>query len=286
MASLMEPLYRKAQTSLGGGVDSSNADSRVIRYIMSDPSVARDKHRILSGAWQLDNFKKNPVFCWCHLTDEPPIGSVIDIGEGGGKLKGAVQYASREQYPFADTIFQLVRGGFLNAVSVSWLPLEYERSNDRSRPGGIDFSQVELLEISQVSVPSLPTALNGAPEPGIYIAPFAKWAEHRLDMKEFRAMPDKRLQAVRRAASAAISVPVLDVRVPFRGLTEATIARWATTVALALPGQVNEGIAARWLRAQAIACSVKLDGTAVARWLEAKTYLFRCQIEDEAARRK
>ena len=105
---------------------------------------------IKSGAWDTANFSRNPIFLWAHSQDDPPIGRVIDISEIGGKLRGTVEYASADLSPFADSIFRMAKEGYLNATSVSWLPREFSYSQDRSRPGGIDFSKVELLEVSQV----------------------------------------------------------------------------------------------------------------------------------------
>src|SRR5438477_9563106 len=61
----------------------------------------------------------------------------------------------------------MVKGGYLNAASVGFLPLKYSRVDpnsdrpdaDRGQRGGIDFEQQELLEHSIVPVPSNPAAL-------------------------------------------------------------------------------------------------------------------------------
>jgi hypothetical protein len=138
------------------------ADDRSIAYVFSDENVARDLHRIATAGWELDNFLANPVFLWAHDASAPPIGCVTQIGPVGSELRGAVRYATAEEFPFADVIFRLTKGGYISAVSVSWLPIEYSYSTDKSRPGGIDFKRQELLEISAVPVPSLPTALATA----------------------------------------------------------------------------------------------------------------------------
>ena len=149
--------------------DSGNGGDRVVEYSFSTPEVARDGHTI--QAWDLANFMRNPVFCGAHDTSEPPLGKVIDITQKAGVLTGSVSYATAEENPFADTIFRLVAGRFINATSVSWIPLSWSYSQDRSRPGGIDFKLADLLEISQVPVPSLPTALATARSAGLNLKP-------------------------------------------------------------------------------------------------------------------
>ena len=185
--------------------DSGNGGDRVVEYIFSTPEVARDGHTI--QAWDLANFMRNPVFCWAHDTSEPPIGKVIDITQKAGVLTGSVSYATAEENPFADTIFRLVAGRFINATSVSWIPLSWSYSQDRSRPGGIDFKLADLLEISQVPVPSLPTALATARSAGLNLKPLIEWTERALDRRprvwRRPGGPGRGCEVVRRPTNAA-----------------------------------------------------------------------------------
>jgi hypothetical protein len=82
--------------------------------------------------------------------------------------------------PLADVVYQMIKGGFLNAVSVGFSPIEWKQTSDKSRPGGIDFSKVELLEISIVPIPALPSALVQARAAGIETRIFADWAANQL----------------------------------------------------------------------------------------------------------
>jgi len=111
-----------------------------------------------------------------------------------------VQYAERDEYEFADTVFRLTKGGYLNATSTGWIPLAYTAANDRARPGGLNFSRVELLEISQVPVPALPTALVSARAAGIDTGPMFRWAEQMLDSGGFAMIPRADLEQLRNEA--------------------------------------------------------------------------------------
>ena len=184
------------------------ASGRSVTFVASDPSVGRDMHTIQPGAWQAANFLRNPVFLWSHRADEPPIGRVTNLyTTARARLMAAVEYAERDAYPFADTIDQLVKQGFLSAVSTGWIPLEWKAARDRSQPGGLDFTLVELLELSQVPVPALPTALAAGRAAGVDITPFAAWAERALDRPrpaEGRtAITREDLVMIRNAAGAA-----------------------------------------------------------------------------------
>lgn len=173
---------------------------RVITYTFSTAAVARDMHTVAADAWNLQDFQKNPVFLWAHDDTQPPIGRVIDIGNVGGKLKGSVEYADRDLSPFADMIFRMVKARYINAVSTSWMPIAWSFSRDKDRPGGIDFKEVDLLEISQVPLPALPTALAEARSAGIDTSPMVQWAEKLLDRAGISLVPRDELETLRRAA--------------------------------------------------------------------------------------
>src|SRR5690348_6820069 len=129
---LMQEHKPAAIIRAGGMADLANSSGRIIRYRFSTPKVARDQHTI--AAWKLDNFRKNPVFLYAHDARGLPIGKVLDdLTDNGGYLDGSVEYAAREVHPFADTVLQLVRGGYVNAVSTSWDPLKWRFSTDRAR---------------------------------------------------------------------------------------------------------------------------------------------------------
>ena len=173
----------------------NNLEDRCIRYVFSDPSVGRDMHTIAANAWDTRNFQNNPVFLWAHQDDELPIGRVENLSNDGNKLVGTVRYAD---HPMADTVYKMVKDGFLNATSTGWIPLEWASSQDRSRPGGKDFTRVELLEISQVPVPALPTALVSARAAGIDTTPVLDWAKRLLTQNNFAILPRSELETIQK----------------------------------------------------------------------------------------
>jgi phage head maturation protease len=178
--------------------DLANSSGRIIRYVFSTPEVARDFHTI--RGWDLANYLTNPVFLWAHDSKGLPIGKVIEIDDVSGRLTGSVEYAEAEISPFADTVYRLVKGRYLNATSVSWDPIKWRFATDKSRPGGIDFDLVDLLEISQVPVPALPGALATARAEGIDTGPIFQWAEQVLDGGGMLIVPRDELEDLRRAA--------------------------------------------------------------------------------------
>ena len=141
------------------------------------------------NGWYLKNYKKNPVILWSHASGRgfgeaiPPVAKTEKIWVEDDQLKIRGKFADT---PFARELRTLVEGGFLNAVSVGFIPLlkdekgnieidgkMWRRANDNEiiktdkgvrRPNGEKFEKQELLEISWVSVPALPSALVTAKE--------------------------------------------------------------------------------------------------------------------------
>src|SRR5690348_13219539 len=115
--------------------DPSNVagKSRTKRFVFSDGSVDRAGDSIDPNGWELGNFRKNPVALFAHSSWDPPIGRATFVGVQGGRLVGDIEFATKETYPFADTIFRLVDEGFIKAVSVGFDPLEWSFVNDKDR---------------------------------------------------------------------------------------------------------------------------------------------------------
>ena len=169
---LSDGTVEKIRRGLRGATIRADEETRRIKFVCSTEDVARDGHMIRADGWKLDNFNANAVFLWCHKTDEPPIGKFTNIGveefDGKPALVGEVEFADAATYPFADTVFRLYQGGFLNAVSVQWEPLAWEPLEDsEGRQTGLVFTESELLETSAVPVPADPKALVVATQRGV-----------------------------------------------------------------------------------------------------------------------
>ncbi len=138
-------------------------EDRVLRFTGSTESEDRDGEVIKVSGWDLDNYKKNPVFMWAHDYSQPPIGKAVNIRKRQGNLIFDIQFAPKETYEFADTIYKLYQGGFLSATSVGFMPdpsgiIEGDGVKSPRRT----YTKQELLELSAVPVPSNPDALRNA----------------------------------------------------------------------------------------------------------------------------
>lgn len=167
-------------------IKSVNKEEGTFEVVASSGKVDRLGDTIDPKGWYLTNYKKNPVILWSHSTGGmfaaaiPPVGKADNVRvEDEKELKIKGHFADT---PFAQELKTLVEGGFLNAVSVGFLPLVEEKKGDieiegkmyrrvtdeeirkgiYDSPYGQKFTKQELLEVSWVSVPALPQALVSA----------------------------------------------------------------------------------------------------------------------------
>lgn len=141
-----------------------NDDERSFTAVASDERRDRDGDVMVAEKWKLKNYKKNPVVLWSHNWSQPPIAKAADVRIEDNKLVFKPIFAKKEVSPFADEIFQLFKGGFLNTFSVGFLPYKFEDLTNEDKKGTADNERgrrihAELLEISAVPVPSNPGAL-------------------------------------------------------------------------------------------------------------------------------
>lgn len=144
---------------------------RVVRFVASDETPDRVGDVIQVAGWNLTQYKRNPVVLWGHDSNSmPPIGKSVNVRRGKGAngkaaLLASIQFAPKEAYEFADTVYQLTKAGYLNAVSVGFLPRDTKELTDKERTKlgmpsyGLMYTKADLLEISVVSVPANPSAL-------------------------------------------------------------------------------------------------------------------------------
>ena len=149
---------------LGVKVKGVDEDTSTLEAIFSTED--EDRHGdIVRQNWDLKQFKKNPVILNSHnywsATDV--IGKAEKISVKNGQLEGKIKFAVEEN-PIAKIVFDLYKGGFLNAFSVGFIPKEFSDKGE--------ILKSELLEISAVSVPANAYAL--AKSAGINLKPLFK----------------------------------------------------------------------------------------------------------------
>jgi len=148
---------------------SVNEDTRTISYLVSDETVDRMGDIIKVKGWDIASYRKNPVVLWAHDGKSvPPIGKATNVRRryAPARLTADIEFAPKEAFEFADTIYQLASRGFVRATSVGFMPTESEEVDEKKReklglgPYGQLYTGAELMEISVVAVPANPSALQ------------------------------------------------------------------------------------------------------------------------------
>jgi len=159
-------------------IKDENPEARTIRFRISTGAVDRERDVIKPTGWKLDEYKRNPTVLFAHDYTSLPIAKAIELSQDQQGLSAVAEFASIDLYPFADTVYRMVRAGFLNATSVGFKPIEWSYNEDRR---GVDFSAQSLLEFSVVPVPANSECLVEARNMGIDTLPLKEWAEKILD---------------------------------------------------------------------------------------------------------
>ena len=109
----------------------------------------------------IDNYLRNPVVMWAHdsVGRSPsgglPIGRTLGISKTPeGRIVADFEFLSGD--PFAQRVRNAWDKGFLQAASISWMPIETAPAGE----GRWRDVRSELLEWSIVSVPADPEALR------------------------------------------------------------------------------------------------------------------------------
>lgn len=116
--------------------------------VASDNTVDRHGDSLPVEAWDLKNYRKNPVLQFAHNYSIPPVGVAKNIKIDNGKL--IFEPVFHEITELARETKKLYDEGIMKAFSVGFLP---KQKSDKEE------LKLELLEISAVPVPANPSAL-------------------------------------------------------------------------------------------------------------------------------
>lgn len=150
-------LHRTFEVEVRAAKVGVNGEARIIEFICSTEAIDSYGDVVVQD-WDLARYTKNPVVLFGHNTRDLPIGKSVETVVEDGKLRAKVQFVDEKANPFAVQVYESLKQGSLNAVSVGFRPKKVQ-------PGKVGDKDVyflsgnELLEISVVPVPANPEAL-------------------------------------------------------------------------------------------------------------------------------
>jgi HK97 family phage prohead protease len=140
-----------------GIVKSINTEDFTMDVVVSTADVDRDKEKINADAFKkrLKYYKDHPVLLSSHRYDDlrKQIGEAQNIKVTDQGLEAKFKYYAGEGNPEADWAWVLAQKN-IAGFSIGFIPFAYE-DKDLAKDGyNREFTDVELVEISQVLVPS------------------------------------------------------------------------------------------------------------------------------------
>lgn len=139
--------------SLGHLVQKADGAASGPMFRITSDVLDRHRDRVRPDALKTENYLKNPVLLWNHNDWEPAIGTCRVFQEGDEWF----------MEPSFDGIGELskdvaakVAAGTLRTCSIRFRFLKYAYNED----GGLDYEEVELLEVSITNIPANPEAVR------------------------------------------------------------------------------------------------------------------------------
>ena len=198
--------------------DDPENPMRAVDIVISTDTPDRDRDIIAVEGWDLRSYRRNPVVLFAHDYASLPVARGENVRAEDGKLKATAKFVPADIYPFAETIYRMLAGGWMNAASVGFRPLEWNYNEDRH---GVDFNRTELLEFSIVPVPANAECLVEARAAGVDVEPLKAWAEKTLEWLGHKALSE---QVDLVALSAAVAKQLRDSAEPPR--IDVAVADW------------------------------------------------------------
>ena len=193
-------------------LEQRELDGSLYRVTIAANEKVRQPPQLCFGGLSTENYTRNPVVMWAHdaIGRSPsgglPIGRTLELTKtADGRIVADFEFLSDDH--FAQRVKNAWDKGFLQAASISWIPVE----TVPVQGGGWRDTRSDLLEWSIVSVPADPEALresyrrmmdeflrdpssgSQSMSPGIAergLAPVRKWMELASDQEltEIRAL--------------------------------------------------------------------------------------------------
>jgi len=133
-----------------------NEETRTLVVRISTASPDRSNDEMQPAGCDITNYMKNPVVAAFHDYRKPAIAKTLEIQFDDGGIVAKLEFVPAGVNPEADMLWEMYKGGYMNAWSIGFIPVEWTQKSDR----GYIFTKWELLEYSAVLVPDNADALT------------------------------------------------------------------------------------------------------------------------------
>ncbi len=149
-----------------------NEEAKTLKAVVSTINEDRDGDVVLPSAFKerLSDYLKHPVLLADHNYYDlrKQIGMAKDIIVGDSEVVAEFEYFAGKGNEEADWAWELAKKGLsafsIGFIGLDWDPIESKDENGRTWMSGRKFTKIELMEISQVLIPSNRQALQASAE--------------------------------------------------------------------------------------------------------------------------
>lgn len=136
-------------------ITADEGEARTASFIITTGTPDTDRDVINPDGVDFTYFNRNPVVLWQHDKDQLPVGKCISVQKIDNGWKATVEFVSADISPFADSVYKMIKSGFLGAVSIGFIPTDL----DPNEYGGLTINKCNLFEFSIVTIPANPECL-------------------------------------------------------------------------------------------------------------------------------
>lgn len=109
-------------------------EDRTIEFVATKEIVDYDGEVVSVKGMDTGKFEKAGVILWAHNQKDLPIGKPVSTKKVGDELIVKVKFTSEDENPFGNTVYKLIKGGYLKGVSVGFgadmESISYDKTNN------------------------------------------------------------------------------------------------------------------------------------------------------------
>lgn len=214
---IIRKTYQATETKAAG-------ENRRLIVTISTSNPDRSHDVVMPQGMVADAYNRNPVVAAFHRYDQPAIARTLSLTQTDNAIIAELEFLPKGIYPLADQLYEMYKGGFMNAWSIGFIPKEATDLDPNIFAGGRRFDKWELLEYSAVLVPDNPDALTMLRSKGISeeVIEQGTHVEPEADRKEVEKEIKQAVKATERleAGDPGSMVKVHDTTPSFADLQE------------------------------------------------------------------
>lgn len=133
-----------------------NPDDFAHLCLITNPTTDHSNDSVKPPGIDYSVFSKNSAVLDSHDSSKPPIASSGRPFMSGDNVLAIPRFPKPGISANSDQIRTAANAGLLRGISIGFIPLKWSMSKDPSRPMGVDFHAIRLLEFSYCSLPMNP----------------------------------------------------------------------------------------------------------------------------------